>query len=101
MILLKPLNLSKWKESPPQTPGLSPGIIPDRFLHTQALGMLDRDILVTQSEEGMPIPSVKNKFQYLYNNSSVIVEIRVFLLNGDMISLFIVARQQYTFFDRI
>ena len=58
MILFKPLNLSKWKESPPNTPVFSPGIIPESFLHTQALGMLHRDKLIPHSEEGMPIPSV-------------------------------------------
>ena len=58
MIIFKPLHLSKWKESLTYTPGFSPGIISESFLHEQALGVLQRDRIIPHSEEGMTIPSV-------------------------------------------
>ena len=58
MILFKPLHLSTRKESLTYTPVVILGIIYESFLHEQALGVLQRDIIIPHSEEGMPIPSV-------------------------------------------
>ena len=53
-LLYKTLHLRKLKDLPPDTPGSSPGISPEKYLCAQALGTIHIDRVVTHSEEGNP-----------------------------------------------
>ena len=70
-LLYKTLHLRKLKDLPPDTPGSSPGISPEKYLCAQFLGTLHRYIVVPQREKGKPLASVENIFSYMYNKSSV------------------------------